>query len=220
MGTIRIVNPVTGKTVLREHDDGTIEFASKEMKEAFENSSENGRMPTAEELQSLIRQIEEDDEDFDGEEDEEADSTRVAEGVVPYRSGPVINGSWNASAARKRLSKWASSDNSGNKDKVNFAKYRMGFLIVEGDTKNFSSYKYPHHDVKDGSLHVHRRGVISAMAFLLKVRPSGLSSAYSHLSKHYRNDLKMDPPPLKKEAYSDDEMAKYFGEDWLSLLGQ
>lgn len=214
MGKIRIVNPATGKTVIEEYDDGTTVYFNVEMKEAVQNNAKEGYTPSTEELKELIEKAEE--------EEVEADPLWASEGkVVPYESGPVIqSGSWNASGARQRLAKWASSDGSGKKDKVNYSKYKKGFLIIDGDPENFGSYKYPHHDVKSGSLHVHRQGVISAMAFLLRVRPAEISAGYNHLSKHYRNDLKMDPPPLKKEAYTNDEMAQYFGEDWRDFVTQ
>lgn len=208
MSYIRVVNPNTGEVVLEEQD-GITKVLSSEMKKMLESmDGDSGRIPTKEELDELIRKIEE---------GEWADGLAV-EKVVPYKGGPVIDSdTWDAAAARNRLAKWASSDGSGKKEKMNWNKYAMGFLIIDGDPENFGSYKYPHHDVRDGLLCVHKKGVIAAMAFLLRVRPSGVEAAYEHLAKHYRA-MDMEPPKLKGEAYTDDEMAMHFGEDWRQLI--
>lgn len=40
--------------------------------------------------------------------------------------------SWDAAAARKRIARWASSDGSGDKGKINWAKYGQAFLVGSG----------------------------------------------------------------------------------------
>jgi hypothetical protein len=208
MSYIRVVNPNTGEVVLEEQD-GITKVLSSEMKKMLESmDGDSGWIPTKEELDELIRKIEE---------GEWADGLAV-EKVVPYKGGPVIDSdTWDASAARKRMAKWASSDGSGKKEKMNWGKFSQGFLIIDGDPENFGSYKYPHHDVRNNELCVHKKGTIAAMAFLLKVRPSGVEAAYNHLAKHYRA-MDMEPPKLKSEAYTDDEMVLHFGEDWRQLI--
>jgi uncharacterized protein (UPF0297 family) len=209
MSYIRIVNPNTGEVIMEEYQDGTIKVLSNEMKKLLESvSGDSGRIPTKEELEELVRKIEE------GELVEEL----AVEKVVPYKGGPVIDSDiWDASAARKRMAKWASSDGSGKKEKMNWGKFSQGFLIIDGDPENFGSYKYPHHDVRNNELCVHKKGTIAAMAFLLKVRPSGVEAAYDHMAKHYRA-MDMEPPKLKNEAYTDEEMVMHFGEDWRQLI--
>jgi len=135
--------------------------------------------------------------------------------VVPYASGPLDDSSgWDASAARARIAKWASSDGSGDKDKINWGKYAKAFLIIDGERENFGSYKYPHHDVKNGQLHVVWGGVKSAMSFLMKTSPDGKRAAYNHLAQHYRA-FKKEPPPYKEAAYTDDEW-----NEWLAQIGE
>lgn len=114
--------------------------------------------------------------------------------VVPYASGPVMNSdTWDGEEAKRRIAKWASSDGSGDKDKIDWNKYRKAFLIVDGDPKNFGSYKYPHHwPGDDGKLYVHKKGVQTAMAYLMKYEPRN-KAAYNHLAKHYK-ELGLEPP--------------------------
>lgn len=201
MGYIRLVNPATGQVILEEYDDGTIRVISEEIRKKMEESFKEGHVPTAEELEELVRQVEEEEGDV-----------FVSEGVVPYEGGPVIDSdTWDASAARERIAKWASSDGSGDKDKINWSKYKKAFLIVDGDPENFGSYKYPHHDVRDGKLCVHRKGVITAMAFLMKTNPPGKRAAYDHLRRHYEA-LDMEPPEYKESAYTDQEWKEYLAK--------
>lgn len=202
---LKVVNPKTGQVMLEEHDDGTINLVAENLRTGLgEDAADDGYVPSAEELAKLVAQIEQED--------------LAEEKVVPYAGGPVIDSdSWDASAAKKRIAKWASTDGSGDKEKIRWDRYEKGFLFVDGPRDNFGSYSYPHHDIKDNKLHVHKKGVISAMAFLLKVRPPETAGGHRHLAGHYKA-LGMEVPPLKKEAYTDEEMATYFGEDWRSLI--
>lgn len=196
---IKVINPKTGQVMLEEYDDGTQRIVSEELRTKESKAGEDsGYTPSPAELSELIAQIEAEEED-DG----------AVEGVVPYSSGPLDKrDSWDASAARARIARWASSDGSGDKDKVNWGKYKKAFLIVDGDPENFGSYKYPHHDVKDGTLYVVWGGVRSAMSFLMKTNPQGKRAAYNHLARHYKAFGK-EVPPYKEDAYTDDEWRKW-----------
>jgi len=99
---------------------------------------------------------------------------------------------WDASAATARLAKWASSDGSGDKDKMDWPKYRKGFAWFDADNpENFGSYKLPHHDVIDDEINVLWSGVSAAMGVLLGARggvdipDSDFDRVYSHLARHY-----------------------------------
>lgn len=211
MGYIKIVNPKTGKVIMEEYDDGTIKVLSEELKQTMEEHIKEGKIPTSEEMRELISKIEEEYE----EQYEEEEEVTIEEGVVPYMGGPVLSGSsWDASAVRKRVAKWASRDGSGNKDTIDWGKYAKAFLIIDGPHDNFGSYKYPHHDVKDGQLHVHEAGVKVAMSFLMKTTPPNKRAAYNHLVKHYKA-LNLTPPEYKEEAYTDEEWANY-----LAMIGE
>lgn len=86
--------------------------------------------------------IDDDDDsvDFDiyGDDDDEgivvkASDAILCRGVVPYKDFPVVEGTWDAVAAVNRWRKWASSDGSGDKDKIDWAKYAQCFLYVRSE---------------------------------------------------------------------------------------
>jgi len=110
---------------------------------------------------------------------------------------------WDGSGARKRLAKWASSDGSGDKDKMSWTKYFNGFVYVDSEnTESFGSYKLPHHDIVAGNFATVWTGVAAAMGALLGARggvhvpESEKKSAYNHLANHYRQ-FKRDVPEYR-----------------------
>ena len=129
-------------------------------------------------------------------------------GAVPYEKAETKDDSedWDGSAAKDRLAKWASSDGSGDKDKIDWAKYRKGFAWYDSDNaENFVSYKFPHHDVKNDKLTLVWGGVKAAMGALLGARggssiPAGDRKAvYDHLAKHYK-EFDKEPPEYHSEG--------------------
>lgn len=156
----------------------------------------------------------------------EALITEVYEkGAVRSHSTPVVTDrAWDADAAVARIRKWASSDGSGDKDKIDWAKYRQAFAWYdENDPENFGSYKLPHHDVVDGKFVAVWRGVVAAMAALFGARGgvdipgSDRKGVYNHIAKHYR-DAGREPPEFREypaealkslfpEAFEGGEMA-------------
>jgi|GEM_PF-1480392 len=78
---------------------------------------------------------------------------------------------WDKTAAINRVRKWASKDGSGDKDKIDWAKYRKAFFWYdENDPENFSSYKLPFADVIDGKLYAIPRGIMAAAAAIQGAR--------------------------------------------------
>lgn len=112
---------------------------------------------------------------------------------------------WDVNRAEESLRRWASSDGSGDPDKIDWEKYRRGFAWYDAENKEtFGAYKLPHHEVIDGELKVVWRGVAAAMAALMGAR-GGVDipndewdSVYNHLAKHYKQFEK--EPPEKKEV--------------------
>ncbi len=130
---------------------------------------------------------------------------------------------WDGASAKKELAKWASSDGSGDKDKMDWSKYAKGFAWFDSEKKEtFGAYKLPHHTVKDGKLVVVWKGVAAAMAVLnggrggTKIPVSDKAKVRSHLAKHYKQFGKEVPKgmisdhldALENET-SDDRQAKY-----------
>lgn len=138
-----------------------------------------------------------------------ADAKRaIAErAVVPYKPGvPVAEGAWDGPAAEAKLRKWASSDGSGDKDKVDWVKYREGFAWYDADNpEHFGSFKLPHHTIDGGTLDTLKEGVIAAGNALMgsrggvKIPDGDLEGVKAHLAKHYRQ-FDMAPPWEPKKA--------------------
>lgn len=132
---------------------------------------------------------------------------------------------WDAGAAKARLAKWASSDGSGDKDTIDWPKYRKGFAWYDADNpENIGSYKLPHHDVIDGVIAVVWNGVSAAMAALLGARggvdipESDKDSVYNHLSKHYKQFDK--EPPEKSAHFEENQGGKKQMEKFLKILAR
>lgn len=119
--------------------------------------------------------------------------------AVPYSPHkPVDSGSWDGAAAEQRMRKWASSDGSGNPDKMDWAKYRSGFAWYdEKNAEAFGSYKLPHHDIQNGEMVTSRAGVIAAGNVVSGSRGGAKiddeEAVRAHLAKHYAQ-FKMTPP--------------------------
>jgi hypothetical protein len=107
---------------------------------------------------------------------------------------------WDGAAAAEGLRQWASSDGSGDRDKVDWAKYRLGFAWYDGgDEESFDAYKLPHHRVEGGELKVVWPGVVAAAAAAEGARggadipDADLDGVRAHLAKHYAQFEKTPP---------------------------
>lgn len=73
---------------------------------------------------------------------------------------------WDASAARRRIFRYASKDGSGGKASMSWAKARRAFLYVTGDGTRFGDYHMPIADVRGGHLVVVWGAVVAAAGAL------------------------------------------------------
>lgn len=90
---------------------------------------------------------------------------RSASGSTDFPINPERDRAWIADTATTNLRKWASSDASGGKDKVDWTKYASGFFWRDDANKtNFSGYKLPFADVIDGKPNAIWHGVTAAAA--------------------------------------------------------
>ena len=112
--------------------------------------------------------------------------------AVPFEKGEVVDGAWDADKAVARVRKWASKDGSGEKETIDWRRYAKAFAYVDGENpENFGAYKLPHHDVRDGRLVVHRRGVIAAAQALMGARggvripEADRPAVLRHIAGHY-----------------------------------
>lgn len=140
-------------------------------------------------------------------------------GAVPSHSTPIdMETAWNGDSARVALAKWASSDGSGSKEKMNWAKFSKGFGWFDSEApNNFTSYKVPHHVPKDGTLIGIWRGITAGMAAILGSRGGvdvggDKQKVYNHFAGHYK-DAGKTPPELSRE-YSEAELKAIEDGTW------
>lgn len=77
----------------------------------------------------------------------------IERGAMAYGDLPLSERghAWDGSAARSRMAKAASSDGSGDKDKIDWNEYARGFFWFDGDSaETLGAYKLPFADVVDG----------------------------------------------------------------------
>ncbi len=122
---------------------------------------------------------------------------------------------WDSSAADKAIRKWASSDGSGDADKMDWAKYRsVHFWYDAKNPKSFGSYKLLFADVVNGSPQAIWRGV-SAVGGVLSGSRGGaniddvdavkarVGTYYRKFSKLFKDDS-IKPPWESKMSIDDD----------------
>jgi len=146
-------------------------------------------------------------------------------GAVPSHESEKLdeNGSWDATEAVNKLRKWASSDGTGDKDTIDWSKYKWGFAWFDSEDKeNFGAYKLPHHTVDANNVLVTVwRGVAAAMAALMGARggvdipDSDFDRVYNHLARHYREFDK--EPPEKEFILTVRELNKRLNETELKV---
>jgi len=139
----------------------------------------------------------------------EPDFERGMKTVVDFEATPTLPEGidWDADAAETRIRAWA-----GGED-IDFDKYARGFAWFDGENPELlGSYKLPHHDVREGELKTHWRGVTSSMAVLLGSRggvdipDDDKRRVYSHLARHYEQ-YDTEPPEFVLR-YTEDELKK------------
>ncbi|HEU5046146.1 MAG TPA: hypothetical protein VFT75_18645 [Nocardioidaceae bacterium] len=115
--------------------------------------------------------------------------------------------SWSKSSADTAVRAWASSDGSGDADKMDWTKYRKAFFWYDSDNAElFGSYKLMFADVIDGTLTAIPRGVFAAAAVIQGSRggvdiPSGdetsvkntIAKYYTKMAKEFDDDT-ITPP--------------------------
>lgn len=93
--------------------------------------------------------------------------------VAPYRKTQPLDttSAWDKRKAIFQLRKYASSDGSGDPDKMNWNKYFEGFFYRYDDRKNlFTGYKLPYCYVENGKITAVRRGIMAVAAVLQGAR--------------------------------------------------
>lgn len=134
--------------------------------------------------------------------------------VISYQDLPLGDRyeAWDRDAADRRVRNWASSDHSGDKDKMDWSKYRQAFFWYDADNpENFGSYKLMFGDVKNGSLCAMPRGVFLCAAMMQGARggvdipAADRDAVKAHIARYYDKMAKQfdDPdiiPPWERSG--------------------
>lgn len=99
---------------------------------------------------------------------------------------------WAADAADARVRRWASSDGSGDRDTMDWPKYRKAFFWYDAeDAENFGSYKLGFADVVDGALTAIPRGVFASAGVMMGARggvdmpDADMGTVRAHIARYY-----------------------------------
>lgn len=139
---------------------------------------------------------------FGGEDDSSlavrsSNTAAIARTVVAHKSYPLVQTFWDAAAAVNRWKKWASFDGSGDKDKIDWAKFAQCFLWFDADNReSFGAYKFPHHDIVGGKPVTVWAGVVAAAARIDQAKgipAADLVKMKAHLTQHYKEFDKVAP---------------------------
>ena len=121
---------------------------------------------------------------------------------------------WDASGAKSRIAKWASSDGSGDKDKVSWTKYKRAFGYYDPDkSEEFGGYKLPFADVIDNSLKAVWKGCAAVVAALngarggVDIPDTDRKGVYNLMKVYYK---KFDKPIPDLRSFYD--LAKFMEE--------
>lgn len=126
---------------------------------------------------------------------------------------------WSSSDAKARVREWASSDGSGDVEKIDFGKFRQAFFWYDpADPEALGSYKLPFADVVNGQLQAVWRGVTAAAGAVqgarggVSIPSSDRSAVQSHIGRYYAKarekfDDDSIKPPWEMSANEVIEMA-------------
>jgi hypothetical protein len=132
---------------------------------------------------------------------------------------------WDAPAARTRVARWASSDDSGDKTTIDWAKYARAFLYRDpaGARDDLGTYALPFADVIDGELRAVYAAIASATAYLDRVKgmnPTDRSHVAAELRRLYASaadafdDSGIKAPPTLLRARSEEAPVSTVSLPW------
>lgn len=129
------------------------------------------------------------------------------------------NHAWDASAAKARVAKWASSDGSGDKDKVSWSKYGKAFFVGSGE--DFGDYHLPFADVFDGELKAVWKGVTAAANAASGGRgASGYGGAKGAIEKYYNAFAKLFKDDSIEAPWASDRTTDAGWEEFKRAFGE
>lgn len=142
--------------------------------------------------------------------------------ATPYGDLPIFDQrdhAWDAAAADGRVRKWASSDDSGDKDKMSWPKYRRAFFWYDSaNAEGFAGYKLGFADVDAGTLKAVPRGIFAVAAVLqggrggVDIPEAEQTSIKANVARYYKklakqfNDKTIVAPWEEKAAPDEAEL--------------
>jgi hypothetical protein len=169
-------------------------------------------------------------EDSERGEHDDGKSVRFLKKLQPFEVSPVMRGAgqstatlaiktatdfvelplyprdyrWDSGAAIGRVRKWASSDGSGEKETIDWEKYKKAFFWYDPeDDSSFAGFKLPYADVTDSKLTAVPRGIFAAAAALQGAR-GGVSISETDID-HVRDVIDRWYAVLREE-FSDESI--------------
>jgi len=122
--------------------------------------------------------------------------------------------SWDAARAIRSVRRWASSDGSGDKDKIDTEKFKRAFAWRDDkDKENLRAYKLPFAEVINGKLTAIKRGIFSGMGAVLGARGGvdipepDRKRAYNFFVFYYKR-MGIKPPEFRE--YTEEELKELF----------
>ncbi len=118
--------------------------------------------------------------------------------ATPLTNVPVLkerDRAWDASGADSRVREWASIDGSGDKDKIDWDKYREAhFWYDEKNAESFGGYKLPFADIVAGGLQAIPRGIFGCAGAIQGGRggvdiPDADEAAVKEHIEHYYGEM-------------------------------
>lgn len=140
---------------------------------------------------------------------------------------------WDKSKAMRMMREFASSDGSGDKSKMDWAKFAQGFFwFDDNNSDNFEGYKLPFCFVEEGKLLAVPRGVFAAAAATrgarggVRLPEADTAKVQSNIEKYYKKMGR--PSPYEKRSFDIDleefiqevPDEKKFDASWMLMINQ
>ena len=114
--------------------------------------------------------------------------------VAPHRTPKAPEDlEWDKNRAIQNIRRWASTDGSGDPDKIDRKRYRLAFAWYNSEKPDLlTSYKLPHHDIWNGRFCVVWRGCVAGVAAVagarggVKIPKKDIPGVLSHFRVHYK----------------------------------
>lgn len=169
-------------------------------------------------LMQNVKAVSEAHQEADNSDTSDEQITEDEKGATAFSDLPLADGgmAWVGARAKTQLAKWASSDGSGDKSKIDWEKFSKGFFWF--DSKNsdkLTAYKLPFCYVLNGALTAVPRGIFAAAASVRGARggaslpPEDMPKVQGHIEKYYKKMGK--DSPFKSRPF-DEDVAEFLDE--------